>query len=318
MCSCPGVASVCLGLGLRVEGGGSPTDRWLMTTVALTPHYNHCRYSASEAVHLIVQYSVTALIAVPTMMEDLVHALVVVRPAAPSAAAAAHAESLPSVQRVLVGGGGMRPQLTPLVRSVLPHAVISSAYGMTEAASSITFLVPATGFDLPPAGQQRQQPTAAVLAAGSSSNRSSDRSSSSSTSDSSRNPGGVCVGAPGPGVQVVIRSTAEAVASNGSGGGAPGVGEVLTRGPHVMSGYWRDAAQTARALSRDGWLHTGDLGWLDTRGQLWLLGRSKDVVKSGGENVHAREVEGVLESHPAVLAAAVVGLPHTRLGEMVR
>ena len=67
-----------------------------------------------------------------------------------------------------------------------------------------------------------------------------------------------------------------------------------------------------------GWLRTGDLGWLDVEGQLWLVGRAKDMVKSGGENVSAAEVEAALEAHPDVLEAAVVGLPDDRLGELVR
>jgi acyl-activating enzyme 14 len=75
--------------------------------------------------------------------------------------------------------------------------------------------------------------------------------------------------------------------------------------------------RSAQALLPGGWLRTGDLGALDSAGRLWLVGRAKDTVKSGGENVHAAEVEAALEQHPAVAAAAVVGLPHSRLGEMV-
>jgi acyl-activating enzyme 14 len=97
----------------------------------------------------------------------------------------------------------------------------------------------------------------------------------------------------------------------------PVVGEVVTRGPHVMLGYWGDTSATARVLSPDGWFHTGDLGWLDAQGRLWLAGRSKDMVKTGGENVLAAEVERVLLTHPGVTAAAVVGVPHARLGEQV-
>lgn len=70
-------------------------------------------------------------------------------------------------------------------------------------------------------------------------------------------------------------------------------------------------------LGPSGWLRTGDLGCLDARGALWLVGRVKDVVKSGGENVLGAEVERALARHPGVAAAAVVGLPHARLGEQV-
>lgn len=70
-------------------------------------------------------------------------------------------------------------------------------------------------------------------------------------------------------------------------------------------------------MADGGWLRTGDVGYLDERGQLWLLGRQKDVIRTGSENVHASEVEAVLTQHPGVRAAAVVGMPHTKLGECV-
>ena len=72
-----------------------------------------------------------------------------------------------------------------------------------------------------------------------------------------------------------------------------------------------------QAFSGNGWLRTGDLGLRDSEGRLWLLGRAKDMIKSGGENVFAPEVEQALCQHPAVAAAAVVGVPDERLGEKV-
>ena len=94
-------------------------------------------------------------------------------------------------------------------------------------------------------------------------------------------------------------------------------GEVVTRGVHVTSGYWRDTAATAAAFDSSGWFHTGDVGYFDRQGSLHLCGRIKDVIKSGGENVHAAEVESVLLQIAGVRAAAVVGLPHERFGEAV-
>jgi hypothetical protein len=96
-----------------------------------------------------------------------------------------------------------------------------------------------------------------------------------------------------------------------------GTGELMTRGPHVMRGYWSDEAATAAVLSQNGWLRTGDLGRKDKSGNYWLLGRLKDVIRSGGENVSAPEVERILIKHPSIAAAAVVGLPHPRFGEQV-
>jgi acyl-CoA synthetase (AMP-forming)/AMP-acid ligase II len=92
-------------------------------------------------------------------------------------------------------------------------------------------------------------------------------------------------------------------------------GEVCLRGPHVMAGYWRDDAQTAAVL-RDGWLHTGDLGFIDNAGCLRLTGRKSDVYIRGGYNVHPGEVESVLRSHPAVADVVVVPRPDPVMGEI--
>jgi len=94
-------------------------------------------------------------------------------------------------------------------------------------------------------------------------------------------------------------------------------GEVQFRGPSVIPGYWEDDEATAAALSDDGWLSTGDIGYVDGDGYLFLVDRKKDVIIRGGYNVYPREVEEVLYAHPSVLEAAVVGVPHPTLGEEV-
>ena len=94
-------------------------------------------------------------------------------------------------------------------------------------------------------------------------------------------------------------------------------GEIEFRGPSVIPGYWDDEQSTAEALSPDGWLSTGDIGYLDDDGYLFLVDRKKDVIIRGGYNVYPREVEEVLYGHPDVLEAAVVGIPHGTLGEEV-
>ncbi|HWA50022.1 MAG TPA: AMP-binding protein [Dongiaceae bacterium] len=86
-------------------------------------------------------------------------------------------------------------------------------------------------------------------------------------------------------------------------------GEVLVRGPCVMAGYYRQPAATAATMTADGWLRSGDLGRIDADGRLSLVGRIKDMFKSGGYNVYPREVEIVLESHPSIALAIVVAVP---------
>lgn len=92
-------------------------------------------------------------------------------------------------------------------------------------------------------------------------------------------------------------------------------GELLIRGPHVMAGYWRNPEATAETI-RNGWLHTGDIAVRDADGCFSILGRSKEMFISGGENVYPAEIESVLLAHAHVLEAAVVGVPHETWGEV--
>jgi len=94
------------------------------------------------------------------------------------------------------------------------------------------------------------------------------------------------------------------------------VGEILVRGPSVMKGYADRPEETALAV-RDGWLHTGDLGYLDAEGYLYVVDRREDLIISGGENVYPTEVEMVLRQHPAIEDAGVIGLPDSDWGQIV-
>jgi fatty-acyl-CoA synthase/long-chain acyl-CoA synthetase len=94
------------------------------------------------------------------------------------------------------------------------------------------------------------------------------------------------------------------------------VGEILVRGYVTMSGYYRDPEKTADALDADGWLHTNDLYIRRQSGHLTFQGRAKDMLKVGGENVAAVEIEAFLAEHPAVRLAEVVGIPDPRLDEV--
>ncbi len=94
------------------------------------------------------------------------------------------------------------------------------------------------------------------------------------------------------------------------------VGEICARGENVMSGYWQQPELTAETL-RGGWLHTGDGGYLDDEGFLFIVDRVKDMIVSGGENVYSTEVENSLARHPAVIECAVIGVPDEKWGERV-
>ena len=98
--------------------------------------------------------------------------------------------------------------------------------------------------------------------------------------------------------------------------GSGQTGEVLIRGDNVMAGYWQDEAATRAAL-RDGWLHTGDIGEFDVAGNLSIVGRLKEVIRSGSSTVIPKEVEDVMARHPAVAEVAVLGLPDAEWGEAV-
>jgi fatty-acyl-CoA synthase len=96
----------------------------------------------------------------------------------------------------------------------------------------------------------------------------------------------------------------------------PGVpGELLTRGYCVMQGYWNDAERTAESINRAGWMHTGDLATLDEAGYCNIVGRIKDMVIRGGENVYPREIEEYLYRHPKIQDVQVFGVPDQRYGE---
>jgi fatty-acyl-CoA synthase len=92
-------------------------------------------------------------------------------------------------------------------------------------------------------------------------------------------------------------------------------GELCTRGYSVMLGYWEDPERTVEAIDAEGWMHTGDLATMDDEGYLAIVGRSKDMVIRGGENVYPREVEEFLYTHPAVADVQVIGVPDERYGE---
>jgi fatty-acyl-CoA synthase len=94
------------------------------------------------------------------------------------------------------------------------------------------------------------------------------------------------------------------------------VGELMLRGPHIFTGYWEEPEESKKTIEPDGWVHTGDLVMRDEEGFYFITGRKKDMFISGGENVFPTEIEELLYKHPAILEAAVIGVPHEKWGEV--
>ncbi|XWS09667.1 hypothetical protein CRYUN_Cryun39dG0008800 [Craigia yunnanensis] len=190
-----------------------------------------------------------------------------------------------SVKKILNGGGGLSHDLIKDATKFFPRAKLFSAYGMTETCSSLAFT---TLFEpmLEASGTSPQM--------------------FAKTNSSSVKPRGVCVGKPAPHVEIKICID-----------DSYHVGRILTRGPHVMLRYWDQIPKKASTSIEEAWLDTGDIGFIDDHGNLWLVGRTNGRIKSGGENIYPEEVEAVLIQHPGVISSVVVGIPDLRLTEMV-
>jgi acyl-CoA synthetase (AMP-forming)/AMP-acid ligase II len=118
-------------------------------------------------------------------------------------------------------------------------------------------------------------------------------------------------GKPHPGVQIrIVDGTFRDLPANA-------IGEVCVKGDSVLKQYWRDRSATEEAV-REGWLRTGDAGYLDDEGYLFIHDRLKDMIISGGENVYPAEVENAIVAHPSVAEVAVIGVPNERWGESVK
>ncbi|KAL6857248.1 hypothetical protein ACP4OV_018630 [Aristida adscensionis] len=228
------------------------------------------KFDAKSAFDAIREHRVTSFITVPAIMADLL-----------SYARKENISDCGTVSKILNGGGGLSDDFMNGACQLFPHAAIFSAYGMTEACSSLTFMA----LNKPNTLEQPKNQRSSYY-------------------------GGVCVGKPAPHVEIQIGH------DGGSNSSSP-TGNILTRGLHTMAGYWVNNKVDSSGSVRNGWLDTGDTGWMDENGNLWLMGRQKGRIKSGGENVYPEEVEAVLSQHPGVARAVVIGIPDSRLGEKV-
>jgi long-chain acyl-CoA synthetase len=128
------------------------------------------------------------------------------------------------------------------------------------------------------------------------------------------------IGLPIPSTEVAIMSDdmKQLPAFDGKGPVEPCTGEICIRGPQVMKGYWKQEAETAKVLTPDRWLKTGDVGFMDARGYVTITDRKKDMILVSGFNVYPNEIEGVVAMHPGVLECASVGVPDDKSGEAVK
>jgi malonyl-CoA/methylmalonyl-CoA synthetase len=122
---------------------------------------------------------------------------------------------------------------------------------------------------------------------------------------------GGTVGFPLPGVELRVVGADGAVVARGT------VGAIEVRGPNVFAGYWRMPEKTREEFTGDGWFRTGDVGRIDSEGYVSIVGRSKDLIISGGYNVYPAEIESVLNEMPGIAESAVIGVPHADFGEAV-
>lgn len=117
-------------------------------------------------------------------------------------------------------------------------------------------------------------------------------------------------GTPGPGVEIrIVNNDTNTDCATGE------VGEIWIRSAQVMAGYWKNPEETAKAITPDKWFKSGDAGYIDADGYVYIHDRVKDMIVSGGENVYPAEVENVLMSHPGIADVAVIGIPHEKWGE---
>lgn len=233
-----------------------------------TPHFD-----AVKTLTYVREYNCTSFIAVPAMLKDLIDAHERCSQGSP----------LDAVERVLIGAGGLDPNDAARAQDMMPHATLMTAYGMTEACSSISYMVIRPG----------------------------------NICDNVQSVDAVYVGEIPSGIHLGVLNTHGNVHIHGTG-------ELVTRGRHVFHSYYYNKQQSASRqrpeflcdAGGNVWFRTGDLGVVSGR-HVWLSGRLKDMIKSGGENVAAAEVERVLAKHVEIVDCSVYAIPDARWGEAV-
>jgi acyl-CoA synthetase (AMP-forming)/AMP-acid ligase II len=191
---------------------------------------------------------------------------------------------LSSLRVVTYGAAPMPFEVIKKAIEMMPGVHFINAFGQTETASTITVLGP-EDHRIEGTQEEREKKLKRLAAS---------------------------IGRPLPDVEVKI------VDEEGHALAALDVGEILAKGSRIMSGYWGEKEKTKQVLTEDGWLRTGDQGWMDEEGYIFLAGRGDDMIIRGGENISPEEVEDVLYAHPKVEEAAVIGVADSEWGQEVR
>ncbi len=189
---------------------------------------------------------------------------------------------LKSLKVITYGASPMPFEVITKAMKMLPWARFINAFGQTETASTITALGPEDHI-IEGTEEEKQKKLKRL---------------------------GSSIGKPLPDVEVKI------LGENGKSLPPGQIGDIVARGPRIMSGYWQDEEKTKKAFTPDGWLITSDQGWMDEDGYVYLAGRGDDMIIRAGENIAPEEVENVLHSHPKVEEAAVIGVTDPEWGQV--
>lgn len=189
---------------------------------------------------------------------------------------------LSSLMVITYGAAPMPLEVIKKAINVFPQVSFINAFGQTETASTITSLSPEDHIITGGTEAEREKKLKRLAS----------------------------IGKPMADVEMKI------VDENGSDLPPGEVGEIVARGPRVMTGYWKDEEKTKKTIDKDGWVHTGDMGYKDEDGYFFLAGRATDLIIRGGENISPEEVENVIFSHPKIDDVAVIGVPDEEWGEV--
>lgn len=190
--------------------------------------------------------------------------------------------NLSSLKVITYGAAPMPLEVIKKAINVFPKVSFINAFGQTETASTITSLSPEDHVITGATEAEREKKLKRLAS----------------------------IGKPMPDVEMKI------IDENGKDMAPGEVGEIVARGPRVMSGYWKDEEKTKKTIDKDGWVHTGDMGYRDEDGYFFLSGRATDLIIRGGENISPEEVENVIFAHPKIDDVAVIGVPDDEWGEV--